>query len=86
MKAENRIQEAFGRAVRKARTVAGISQEELAARADLHRTYIGDIERGERNVSLLNMSKIAEALKVKFSLLVRQTEKNMSKAGASKKE
>jgi transcriptional regulator with XRE-family HTH domain len=65
---------------------AGISQEELGERAELHRTYVGDIERGERNVSLLNMEKIANALKVKLSVLVLQMEKHMGKGVTSKKE
>ena len=65
---------------------AGMSQEELGERAELHRTYIGGIERGERNVSLLNMERIANALKVKLSVLVRQMEKNMGKGVMSKKK
>lgn len=52
----------FGRRVRARREVAGFSQEALAARADLHRTYIGSVERGERNISLLAIEKIAQAL------------------------
>ena len=52
----------FGLAVRNRRLELGISQEELAGRANLHRTYIGDIERGLRNVSLVNIEKIIQAL------------------------
>lgn len=52
----------LGKAVRKKRRLLGLSQEGLAERADLHWTYIGGIERGERNVSLLNLVKIAHAL------------------------
>jgi len=48
----------------------GWSQEELARRADLHRTYIGSIERSERNVSLLNIERIAKALKVNIKDLL----------------
>lgn len=44
----------------------GWTQEELANRAKLHRTYIGSIERNERNVSLINVEKIATALQVKI--------------------
>jgi transcriptional regulator with XRE-family HTH domain len=54
----------FGHNVRRIRTQAGLSQEELAYRAKLHRTYISSVERGERNVSLENILAIAEALKV----------------------
>jgi len=50
--------------VRKFRTSAGISQEELAFLCGLHRTYISDIERGIRNVSIENIERIAQALKV----------------------
>ena len=52
----------FGRAVRKFRLEQKISQEELAERCDLHRTYISDIELGKRNVSLENIERIATAL------------------------
>jgi transcriptional regulator with XRE-family HTH domain len=52
----------FGRAVRARRQQLGWSQEELADRAGLHRTYIGGIERGERNVSLRNLDLIARTL------------------------
>jgi transcriptional regulator with XRE-family HTH domain len=55
---------AFGKKVRSFRTSHGISQEELAARTRIHRTYIGGIERGERNPTLLMIHRIAEALAV----------------------
>ena len=70
MDAATRIQQAFGRAVRRRREALGISQEELADRADLHRTYIGDVERGERNISLVNIVKLAKALGVKAGALM----------------
>jgi transcriptional regulator with XRE-family HTH domain len=54
----------FGRRVRARRDVLGISQEELAARADLDRTYVGGVERGERNVSLVNIYRLAKALEI----------------------
>jgi len=56
--------EIVGHNIRRIRTQAGLSQEELAYRAKLHRTYISSIERGERNVSIENIFAIAEALKV----------------------
>ncbi len=68
---------AFGEALRKFRLVAGLSQEELAERADLHRTYVGDVERGERNVSLINMMKLAEASNVKLSRVIKEVEKEL---------
>ncbi len=52
----------FAQNVKRLRTAAGLSQEELAARAGLHRTYISSIERGQRNVSLENIFAIAAAL------------------------
>jgi transcriptional regulator with XRE-family HTH domain len=54
----------FGNRVRQLRLEQGISQEELAFNSNLHRTYISDIERAERNVSLANIYKIAKALGV----------------------
>jgi len=55
---------AFGDRVRELRTAAGLSQEALAEHAGLHRTYVGSVERGERNISLDNIYALAEALSV----------------------
>ena len=52
----------FGERVRSLRKSKGWSQEELAKKSGLHRTYIGSIERSERNVSLMNIERIAKAL------------------------
>ena len=52
----------FGQRVRSQRLKLGISQEELASRADVHRTYIGMIERAEKNITLENIEKICKAL------------------------
>ena len=52
----------FGLRLRAARVEMALSQEELADQADLHRTYIGQVERGERNISVDNMEKLAEAV------------------------
>ena len=49
----------------------GVSQEELADRAGMHRTYLGGVERGERNVGLLNLIRIARALQVSPALLLK---------------
>jgi transcriptional regulator with XRE-family HTH domain len=54
----------FGRRTRQLRKLRGWSQEELADECGLHRTYIGGVERGERNVSLVNIERIARALRV----------------------
>ena len=59
----------FGHAVRKRRMALNLSQEALAERASLHRTYVADIERGVRNVSLRNIQKLARALGVSVSEL-----------------
>ena len=61
----------FGSYLRKLREDKGFSQEELAAVAGLHRTYVGSVERGERNVSLDNMLILAEALECKPSYLFK---------------
>ena len=58
------LQKAFGLRMRELRHRLGISQDELAFRSGLHRTYIGAVERGERNISLVNIIRIAETLEV----------------------
>lgn len=60
----------FASNVRRIRAKHGFSQERLADLAGLHRTYIGSIERGERNVSIDNMARIARALNVSLASLV----------------
>ena len=59
----------FGSRVRQLRTERGWSQEELADRATLHRTYIGSIERGEQNISLVNIERLAATLDVSLAEL-----------------
>jgi transcriptional regulator with XRE-family HTH domain len=54
----------FGRAIRRIREELGINQEEAAERCGLHRTYYSGVERGVRNVSLVNLEKIAKGLKM----------------------
>jgi transcriptional regulator with XRE-family HTH domain len=62
----------FSANIRKFRRQRKISQEELAELAGLHRTYIGSVERGERNVSIDNMERLAKALEVSLvDLLTR---------------
>lgn len=60
----------FGQNLRRARRLKDISQEELASRADLSRTYISEVERGVRNVSIDNMGSLAQALGVPLRDLV----------------
>jgi transcriptional regulator with XRE-family HTH domain len=62
----------FGRAVRQRRHKLGVSQEAFADLCGLDRTYIGGIERGERNVALLNIEKIARALRIPLSEMFRR--------------
>ena len=61
----------FGKALRRRRHKLGVSQEEFADMCELDRTYIGGIERGERNVALVNVEKIARAFRITLSELFR---------------
>jgi len=67
---EQRVQAALGARVRVLRKQLGLSQEELADRSGLHRTYVGSVERGERNIALLNIHLLAKALGVSASRLI----------------
>ncbi len=70
------IEKQFGERVRELRTMRGLSQEELAFKAGVHRTYLGGIERGERNPSLRNIAAIAKALGVNLSELFFFSKRN----------
>ena len=70
----------FGKAVRRIREQKGLSQEALADLCHLHRTYIGGIERGERNVGLLNLLRLSKALKVLPSELLQDFDKKIMAA------
>lgn len=61
----------FGDKVRELRKEKNLSQEELSFKANLHRTYIGMIERAEKNITLVNMEKIAHALGVELEELLK---------------
>ena len=69
--ADSDILQKFGDRVRLLRKKCGWSQEEFAAECELDRTYVGGIERGERNVALRNIEKIAQALEVSVAELVK---------------
>jgi transcriptional regulator with XRE-family HTH domain len=73
--APEQILTAFGAAVRKLRRDRGWSQEEFADRVGVHRTYMGDIERGERNVSLVNIGRIAESLGIPLAVLMAEVDR-----------
>lgn len=64
------IEKQLGKRIRRFRETQKLSQEELAYRAGVHRTYLGGIERGERNPSLKNLAAIAKALNVRLANLV----------------
>jgi transcriptional regulator with XRE-family HTH domain len=68
---QRRLLSELGLAVRRLRTEAGLSQEALAVDAGIDRSYMGGIERGEHNLTLVNLHKIASALGTKPSLLLR---------------
>ena len=73
--AKKKILVSFGDKVRELRKEKGLSQEELSFKADLHRTYIGMIERAEKNITLINIEKIAKALDVTLKELFNDTKK-----------
>lgn len=66
--------ERFGDRVRMLRNEAGLSQEKLAELAELHRTYLSGVERGERNPSLVSIARIAKSLKISLSELMEGVE------------
>lgn len=73
MPAGDDIKARFGHRLRELRQARGLSQEELAFRAGLHRTYVSSAERGQRNVSLVNLEKLSEALEIEIADLFRET-------------
>jgi transcriptional regulator with XRE-family HTH domain len=75
MKARHTALTALGRNIRKRREGYDLSQEELADKAELDRTYIGGVERGERNLTILSAIKIARALEINVSELCRGIDK-----------
>lgn len=70
MAIDRQILQKFGKRVREEREKRGISQERLGELAGVHRTYIGMIERAEKNITLTNMQKIAKALGLRVNHLV----------------
>ena len=72
---ESDIRSAFGQAVRDIRQERGLSQEGLAERAGMHRTYVGSVERGERNIALLAIGRLAKALDVTMAELLGRVER-----------
>jgi len=74
-KAKPDIREKFGFAVKVRREELELTQEDLAEKAKIHRTYLSDIERGSRNLSLLNIEKLAAALSLSISELFQRVER-----------
>ena len=72
LRMKNSARELFARRVRELRLERGLSQDELADAAGLHRTYIGTVERGEQSIGIDNVERIAKALKVTLSELFRE--------------
>jgi len=68
--AKKKILIAFGDKIRELRKEKGLSQEQLSFKADLHRTYIGMIERAEKNITLINIEKLAKALDIPVNKLL----------------
>jgi transcriptional regulator with XRE-family HTH domain len=69
------VRERFGFAVKLRRESLGLTQEDLADKAGIHRTYLSDVERGARNLSLINIERIATALGLPMSGLFRLAER-----------
>jgi transcriptional regulator with XRE-family HTH domain len=69
------IRERFGFAVKMRREKLGLTQEDLAELARIHRTYVSDIERGSRNVSLINIERLALALQTSITVLFEAVER-----------
>ncbi|HEY9714533.1 MAG TPA: helix-turn-helix transcriptional regulator [Chroococcales cyanobacterium] len=67
----------LGDVVRRRRLALNLSQEELAGRAGVHRTYLSDIERGSRNITITVLARLSDALEVKVSRLFRLTEQQV---------
>jgi len=77
--AGKRLSKAFGAVLQRHRMRSGLSQEALAAKAGVHRTHVGLVERGERNASLDVAHSLAQALATPLSKLIRETERAMSR-------
>ena len=78
--ASNAVVDAFGAAIRRLRQGRGLSQEGLAELSGLHRTYIGGIERGERNVNLVNIGRIASTLDRSLGTLMAEVDQELGQS------
>lgn len=82
---KNEVRKAFGGLIRELRVQAGLTQEQLSFRARVHRTYVGNLERGEKSPTLDVIIALARALGTEPSLLVDAAVKNAGKASGSKR-
>lgn len=73
---EDNVLTRFGKAVRQLRQEKHISQEEFADMCGLHRTYISDVELGKRNISLVNIEKLALSLQISMAKLLQMADEN----------
>ncbi len=83
---EDQLIIALSLVLRARREGLGLSQSELARLSGLHRSYIGDLERGSRNISVRNLTRLAEAMGVKPSKLMSSAEKTLKEEGPFKKK
>ena len=67
------IKQKIGKRIKELRTIRKISQEELAARANIDRTYVNSVENGKRNISIINIEKIASGLEVSIQEFFKDT-------------
>lgn len=81
----NRLEKKFGLVIRKKRHALGLSQESFAEKAQIHRTYVSDIELGKVNIGIGVAAKIADALGQSLSLLIREAEAEYKVTPKSKK-
>jgi transcriptional regulator with XRE-family HTH domain len=77
---DKQVLSALGDAIRRRRLELGMSQEQYAERCGLHRTYVGAIERGERNLSFSNLVRLAHALGIQPSALLMLAERELNDA------
>lgn len=75
LKTASTIREVFASNLKRLRLAKGLSQEKLAERAGLHRTYVGSVERAERNISIDNIELLAHALQVTVAELLKEVKK-----------
>ncbi|HEY9778295.1 MAG TPA: helix-turn-helix transcriptional regulator [Planktothrix sp.] len=86
MTLEDQIILALSMVLRERREGLSLSQSELARLSGLHRSYIGDLERGSRNISVRNLTRLAEAMDMQPSKLMTQAEKKLKTEGPFKKK